>query len=50
MHQALEEVAFRLRRRAPGVLELLVRREVLAAADQVEPALEPAGDDVRFRP
>ena len=36
MDEPLKEVALLGRRRAPGVLELLVRREVLAAADQLE--------------
>jgi hypothetical protein len=36
----LEEVALLGRRRAPGVLENLVRREELARADQVEAARE----------
>jgi hypothetical protein len=38
--EALEEVTLRRLRRAPGVLELLVGREELAAANQVEPSLE----------
>src|SRR5207302_8773886 len=46
VHEALEEVAFVLRRRAPGVLELLVRGEVLAGADQLDAAKEPTR---RFR-
>ena len=40
VHEALKEVAFLRRRGAPLVLELLVRGEVLAGADQREPALE----------
>ena len=38
--EALEEVALLVGSRAPGVLELLVGGEELAAADQVETALE----------
>ena len=34
VHQSLEEVPLVLRRRAPGVLELFVRGEVLAGPDQ----------------
>lgn len=40
--QPLEEVLFRRLRGAPRQLELLVRGEELAAADQVEPVLEIA--------
>jgi len=36
MHEPLEEVTLRWLGGAPGVLELLVGREELAAADQVE--------------
>ena len=35
MHQALEEVALFGRRRAPRILELLVRGEVLAGSDEL---------------
>ena len=42
VNEALVEVALPARRRAPRELELLVRREELAGADQVEPAGEPA--------
>jgi hypothetical protein len=38
--EPLEEVALRGRGRAPDVLEHLVGGEVLAAPDQLEPALE----------
>jgi hypothetical protein len=38
--EPLEEVALLCRRRAPGILELLVRGEVLARADQLEPGLK----------
>jgi hypothetical protein len=38
--EPLEKVALLWRRRPPDVLERLVRLEVLAPADQVEPALE----------
>jgi hypothetical protein len=44
--EPLEEVALLGRRRAPGQLELLVRGEVLAGADQLEPGKEPTR---RFR-
>src|SRR5207249_1424231 len=37
VHEALEEVAFVLRCRAPCVLELLMRGEVLAGADALDP-------------
>ena len=40
VHQPLVEVALAGLGGAPGVLELLVRREVLAAADQVEAGFE----------
>jgi hypothetical protein len=40
MHETLEEVALRLRRLAPLVLELLVRLEVGSGADELQPALE----------
>jgi len=40
VYEALQEVALLARRRAPGVLELLVRGEELAGPDQCEPALE----------
>jgi hypothetical protein len=40
VHQTLEEVTLLVGRRAPGVLENLVRREELTRADQVEPARE----------
>jgi hypothetical protein len=40
VHEALVEVALPPLGLAPDVLERLVRREVLAAADQVEPDLE----------
>jgi len=36
VHEPLEEVALLGRRRAPRVLELLVRGEVLARSDQLE--------------
>ena len=40
VHEPLQEVALRRLRRPPGVLERLVRGEVLAAADQLDTALE----------
>ena len=40
--EALVEVALGARRRTPCELELLVRREELPGADQVEPIREPA--------
>jgi hypothetical protein len=40
VHEALQEVAFFGRCGAPGVLELLVRGEVLAAADQLDAAFK----------
>ena len=40
--EALVEVALLRLGRAPGVLELLVRREVFAAPDQVEPGFKLA--------
>ena len=42
--EPLEEVALLGRRRAPGVLERLVRGEELAAANQLEPARELVRD------
>jgi hypothetical protein len=39
--ESLQEVAFFGRRNAPGVLELLVRGEVLAGADQLDAGLKP---------
>jgi hypothetical protein len=36
MDESLEEVSLVRRRRAPGILELLVRCEVLAGPDQLE--------------
>jgi hypothetical protein len=42
--EPLEEVALILRRGAPGVLELLVRREVLAAANEGKPSVEAVLD------
>jgi hypothetical protein len=42
--EALEEIALLSRRRAPGVLERLVRSEELAASNQLEPALELVRD------
>jgi hypothetical protein len=39
--ESLQEVAFPGRRRPPGVLELLVRLEVPAGANQLEAALKP---------
>jgi hypothetical protein len=47
--EPLQEVALRGRRRAPLVLEHLVRREVVAATDQLEPAAQ-AAELVRRRP
>jgi len=41
VHEPLEEVAFRGGRRAPGILELLMRREELAATDQLDARLKP---------
>jgi hypothetical protein len=38
--EPLQEVAFLRRGGAPFVLELLVRGEVLAGADQLEPAIK----------
>ena len=40
VHEALQKVAFFGRRGPPGVLELLVRGEVLAAADQLDAAFK----------
>jgi hypothetical protein len=40
VYEPLEEVALLERGGAPGVLEHLVGGEVLAAPDQLEPALE----------
>jgi hypothetical protein len=40
VNEALEEVAFAGFRNAPLVFEFLVRREELAAADELNPALE----------
>lgn len=42
--EALKEVALLRRRRAPGVLERLVRGEELAASNQPEPARELVRD------
>jgi len=50
VHEALVEVALLGGRGAPGVLELLVSGEELAAADQVEPLLEPSLELIRGRP
>jgi len=36
VHEALQEVALLGRRHAPGVLEFLVRRKVLAGPDQLQ--------------
>ena len=47
--KTLEEVALLGRCCAPGVLQLLVSGEVLAAADEVEPLLEPALNLLRCR-
>jgi hypothetical protein len=44
VNEPLEEVALLRRRRAPGVLENLVRSEELAAANQLEPARELVRD------
>jgi hypothetical protein len=41
MHQALKKVLFRRLGRPPGFLELLVRLEVLALADQIETVPQP---------
>jgi hypothetical protein len=41
VHEALQEVALLGCRRPPGLLELLVRREVLAGPDQLETAVKP---------
>jgi hypothetical protein len=46
VHEALKEVAFRRLSGAPGIFQLLVGREELAGADQLEAALEP----LRWRP
>ena len=40
VNQSLEEVALLRRRGPPGLLERLVRGEVLAAVDEIDPALE----------
>ena len=40
VHEPLEEVPLFGRRRAPDELQLLVRGEVLAAADQLQPRLK----------
>src|SRR6266550_3246338 len=40
VHQTLEEVTLLGGRRAPGILELLVRGEVLAGADQLDACLK----------
>ena len=40
VHEPLEKVAFLRGRRPPGVLELLVRGEVVAGTDQLEAAFE----------
>jgi hypothetical protein len=44
VHEALEEVALLGRRRAPRVLEHLVRGEELAGSNQLEPARELVRD------
>ena len=41
VHESLEEVTLVRRRRAPLVFQLLVRREVLAAADQRDTGFKP---------
>ena len=41
VHEALQEVALFGRCRAPGVLQLLVRCEVLAGSDQLEARFKP---------
>jgi hypothetical protein len=41
VHEALQEVALLGRRRTPGVLQLLVRREVLARLDQLQAGFKP---------
>ncbi len=41
VHEPLEEVALRSRRLAPLVLQLLVRLEVGAGADEIEASFEP---------
>ena len=50
VHEPLEEVAFVLRRRAPGVLELLVRGEILAGADQLDARLKGGLELLRLQP
>jgi hypothetical protein len=44
MHEALEEVLLSGIRGAPGILERLVRREVLAGAGQFEAATQISRD------
>ncbi len=46
VHQTLEEVTLLGGRRAPGILELLVRGEVLACTNQLDACEEPTR---RFR-
>src|SRR2546425_8319749 len=48
MDEALEEVALVVTRGAPGELERLVRREPLAGACELEPALVFSADGVIF--
>ena len=50
VHEPLQEIAFFERSDAPGVLELLVRREVLAPADQLETRFKPGRGSLRRRP
>jgi len=49
VHESLEEVPLLRAGRAPGVLQRLVRGEVLAPPDLVQPELEPVGNEVRPR-
>ena len=44
VHETLKEVALFGRRRAPGILELLVCGEVLATPREVEPAFQVSRD------
>ena len=49
VYEPLQEVALRGRRIAPLVLELLVRLEVGAGANQIEASLEPHGGIIGVR-
>ena len=50
VHETLEEVALSGRRRAPGILELLVCGEVLAGTDQLNAGLKRGLELLRLPP